>query len=120
MNRRSKERRLIGWRYHGQPHLGATRPAGLRCPAVGPELADLSDGKAECPSRWVPPSRRRSSRAGRARSGRPPYRRATVAAARETFDLAIATSREARLVALAPEHQRRRLHYCEVDACWPT
>jgi hypothetical protein len=31
-----------------------------------------------------------------------------------------ATWREAKPVALAPEHQRRRLHNCELEICWPT
>lgn len=121
MNRPSKERRHVRWRYHEQ-HRGAMRPGWLPRPGVGSELvADLPDGNAGGPSRWPRPSRRCWSTAGRAQGGRPLFRprtQGTAGAARGSFDLATATWREAKPVTLALEHQR--LRYCELDACWPT
>ncbi len=121
MNRRNKERRRREWRYHGQSHRGGLRPGWLPSPAVGSGLApDRSEGNARSSSCWPLPSRRSSNAAGQVQRGRPLYRRSTVAAGREVFEPATAASREAKPVALTPEHRRRRLFYYEVDACWPT
>ena len=122
MTRRSEERRRTGEQYNVQRHRVAMRRGLLPCAAVRSELVtNVPDRDAGCWCCW--PSRR-CSRAegraeGRAQGGRPLDRPATAAAARGTFDLATVTWREAKPVVLAPEHQRRRFHSCEVDACWP-
>lgn len=123
MNRPSEERR-IGWRYHGQWHCGATRLGWLPCPAVGSELAaNLPAGNAGV----RPTARRRAGDArarqvGRKAGGRCSHcvRKATAAAAGQAFDLATVAWREAKPVALVPEHQRGRSHDCELETCWPT
>ena len=121
MHLRSEERRRIGWRHCAQQHRGAMRPGWLPLFAVGSApAAHLPDGNAVCSSRLSPPGNRCSSAVAWAQGGRPLYRKATVAAVREAFDRATATWREAEPVTLAPAHRRRRLHNCEVDACWPT